>query len=294
MLPEYFLLGCVSQRSFAKCWSSSERACFPAAFFGNRIQAMHEYLDEAGLMQCEYNVIGTCIGWIDELDVIIAMWFWLFWMHQQKSSPRSRCPSFLLKAVSPEVSKASGGTFDSRGETFRRDRWSSMSQVSKCDTDSPDSPRSMDIVNISTLSAELCCFSEAWTDCRQVGQGCCCWKCRLSRYWEGLQSECKIYCYLWCDANQMLVSATLVLSRVSLSRGTLNMDMRLIPLGFLVPRSVLVCAFNTQLICAISPVQHVSVAMKRVSDLSVRRAFIVFKESVTLTTLVSYGKFICA
>eukprot|EP00434_Breviolum_minutum_P012572 symbB.v1.2.011077.t1/scaffold738.1/size167167/11 len=56
-----------------------------------------------------------------------------------------------------EVSKASGGTFDSRGETFRRDRWSSMSQVSKCDTDSPDSPRSMDIVNISTLSAELCC-----------------------------------------------------------------------------------------------------------------------------------------
>ena len=94
-----------------------------------------------------------------------------------------------------------------------------MSQVSKCDTDSPDSPRSMDIVNISTLSAELCCFSEAWTDCRQVGQGCCCWKCRLSRYWEGLQSECKIYCYLWCDANQMLVSATLVLSRVSLSRG---------------------------------------------------------------------------
>ena len=40
------------------------------------------------------------------------------------------------------MSKASGGTFDSRGETFRRDRWSSMSQVSKYDTDSPDSPDS--------------------------------------------------------------------------------------------------------------------------------------------------------
>ena len=60
------------------------------------------------------------------------------------------------------------------------------------------------------------------------------------------------------------------------------MDMRLIPLGFLVPRSVLVCAFNTQLICAISPVQHVSVAMKTVSDLSVRRAFIVLSRKVFL------------
>ena len=32
MLPEYFLLGCVPQRSFAKCWSSSERACFQQRF----------------------------------------------------------------------------------------------------------------------------------------------------------------------------------------------------------------------------------------------------------------------
>ena len=55
------------------------------------------------------------------------------------------------------------------------------------------------------------------------------------------------------------------------------MDTLLIPFGFMVPRPVLLCAFNTQLICAIIPVQHVSVVMKSVSDLSVRRAFVVFQ-----------------
>ena len=75
---------------------------------------------------------------------------------------------FFLKAVSlsPEVSKSSGETIDSRGEIFRPDRCSSMShQLSNCEeSDGPEF--CMDVVNISTLSAELC-ISEAWVDCRQ-------------------------------------------------------------------------------------------------------------------------------
>ena len=42
--------------------TEQRESLLPAAFFSSRIQAMHEYLDEAGLMQCECNVIGIAIS----------------------------------------------------------------------------------------------------------------------------------------------------------------------------------------------------------------------------------------
>ena len=66
------------------------------------------------------------------------------------------------------MSKSSGETFDSRGEIFRPDRCSSMSRQLSNSEESDGPEFCMDVVNISTLSAEICHrISEAWVDCRQ-------------------------------------------------------------------------------------------------------------------------------
>ena len=79
-----WIWGCVSQRSFAKCWSSSERACFQQHF--STVAFKRCTSTWMRLAWCNVNTtwLEHALDELDELDVIIAMWFWLFWMHQQK------------------------------------------------------------------------------------------------------------------------------------------------------------------------------------------------------------------